>query len=394
MNIISPIDVLTSFLHKAVYKVVLDWGKYFVKPNKKVLVFESFPDYSDNSRAFSDYLIKERKYKIYWIVKDAKSFAKRFQNSRIHFLQEVDKNGIGSVWTLLVLLRAGWMFSTHGFTYAPGSQKGKKYIKLWHGCSFKDKTPQASFTEFDLALVAGPCFIKTKAYFWGCSESKIIAKGYPRYDWLRMKSNKVESVVNLWKQRNKKMIVWMPTFRNDKYNLHNESAIITQFPLMENTVQWNKLDNLCENYSILLVIKLHPFQKDYQINYAHLSNIKMMTNDDLEVNNIQLYEFLGYSDALITDYSSVGVDYLIVDNPIAYTLDDYEVYKKTRGFVFDDPREYMPGSHLYKYRDLEKFIADIANNKDDFREKRNSVKKQLVYESENYCQDIAKELNL
>lgn len=388
------VDRITSFLHKVVYKIVLDWGKYIVKPNKKVLVFESFPDYADNSRAFSDYLLKKGGYKIYWIVKDAKTFSERFPNTRIHFLQEVDKNGVGSVRTLLVLLRAGWMFSTHGFTYAPGSQKGKKYIKLWHGCSFKDKTSQASFTKFDLALVAGPCFIKTKAYFWGCSESKIIAKGYPRYDWLRMKSNKVESVVNLWKRDNKKLIVWMPTFRSDKYNLHNESAVITQFPLMESATQWNELDLLCKKHSVLLVIKLHPFQKDYQIDYSHLNNIKMITNDDFDANNIQLYEFLGYSDALITDYSSIGVDYLIVDNPIAYTLDDYEVYRKTRGFVFEDPRQYMPGYHLYSFCDLGKFIVDIADNKDEFREKRNSVKKQLVYESENYCQDIAKELNL
>lgn len=394
MKHFSKINTLTSFLNKVVYKVVLDYGKYFIRPNKNVLVFESFPDYSDNSRAFSDYLIKERKYKIYWIVKDAKSFAKRFQNSRIHFLQEVDENGIGNVKTLIVLLRAGWMFCTHGFTYVPGPQKRKKYIKLWHGCSFKDKTSQASFTEFDLALVAGPCFIKTKAYFWGCSESKIIAKGYPRYDWLRMKSNKVESFVNLWKRDNKKLIVWMPTFRNDKYNLHNESAIITQFPLMESTTHWDNLDNFCKRYSVLLVIKLHPFQKNYQIDYAHLNNIKMLTNSDFEKTDIQLYEILGYSDALITDYSSVGVDYLIVDNPIAYTLDDYEVYKQTRGFVFDDPREYMPGHHLYRYSDLERFIIDIAQNKDDFREKRHEIRKQLVYESEHYCYDIAKELNL
>ena len=394
MNNISRIDVLNSFLHKLVYKIVLDWGKYFVKPNKKMLVFESFPDYSDNSRAFSDYLLKKGGYKIYWIVKDAKTYAKRFPNPRIHFLQEVDRNGVASIRTLLVLLRAGWIFSTHGFTYVPGTHKRKKFIKLWHGCSFKDKTSQATFTHFDFALVSGPSFIKTKSYFWGCPESKIIAKGYPRYDWLITKSKKAESVVNLWKRDNKKLIVWMPTFRNDKYNLHNESAVITQFPLMESATQWNELDLLCKKHSVLLVIKLHPFQKDYQIDYSHLNNIKMITNDDFDANNIQLYEFLGYSDALITDYSSIGVDYLIVDNPIAYTLDDYEVYRKTRGFVFEDPRQYMPGYHLYSFCDLGKFIADIADNKDEFREKRNSVKKQLVYESENYCQDIAKELNL
>ena len=47
---------------------------------KNVIVFESNADYSDNSRAFYEYLIREKyneKYKIYWFVNDSKKFRER-----------------------------------------------------------------------------------------------------------------------------------------------------------------------------------------------------------------------------------------------------------------------------------------------------------------------------
>ena len=52
---------------------------------------------------------------------------------------------------------------------------------------------------------------------------------------------------------------------------------------------------------------------------------------------------LGSSDALITDYSSVYFDYLLLDKPIGFTVDDMELYIKDRGFIFNNPEEYMPG---------------------------------------------------
>ena len=52
-----------------------------------------------------------------------------------------------------------------------------------------------------------------------------------------------------------------------------------------------------------------------------------MDDTDLEQADVQLYETLSFVDALITDYSSVAIDYLLMDRPIAFTLDDYEKYR-------------------------------------------------------------------
>jgi len=53
----------------------------------------------------------------------------------------------------------------------------------------------------------------------------------------------------------------------------------------------------------------------------------------LEKKQIKLYELIGISDGLLSDYSSVAVDYLLLDRPLGYVLADYNIYKEKRGFV-------------------------------------------------------------
>ena len=107
-----------------------------------------------------------------------------------------------------------------------------------------------------------------------------------------------------------------------------------------------------------------------------------------------MYMFIALTDALISDYSSVAVDYLIVDRPIAFTLDDYEAYKKTRGFVFENPLIYMPGHHLYTFDDLEHFLLDVSMGLDPYKEQRAQVSLKAICLSDNYCQSILKRIGI
>ena len=97
---------------------------------------------------------------------------------------------------------------------------------------------------------------------------------------------------------------------------------------------------------------------------------------------------MAYVDGLITDYSSIGFDFLLVDKPIGFTLDDYEKYKNSRGFVFENPLEYMPGNHIYSLSDLLEFIKNVAEQKDEYKEDRAKVRSIAHNETEDYCQRI------
>lgn len=70
------------------------------------------------------------------------------------------------------------------------------------------------------------------------------------------------------------------------------------------------------------------------------------------------------TDGLITDYSSVGVDYLLVDRSIAYTMDDDKLYQNGRCFVVETVSDCMYGHQLFEFSDLWAFLNDVFNGED------------------------------
>ena len=95
------------------------------------------------------------------------------------------------------------------------------------------------------------------------------------------------------------------------------------------------------------------------------------------------------TDALITDYSSVAIDYLLLDKPIGFTLDDFEEYRKTRGFIFEDPKKYMPGHHIYSFSDLCDFLSSVSDGYDPFWEQRASVRLAAHNKpTSTYCEEV------
>ena len=99
-------------------------------------------------------------------------------------------------------------------------------------------------------------------------------------------------------------------------------------------------------------------------------------------------------DALITDYSSIAVDYLLLDKPIAFTLDDYEEYKQLRGFVFKDALAYMPGHHVFETDQLEAFFDDICAGNDRYRDDRRRLMPRMQNPTDSYCRRIAEQFEI
>ena len=114
----------------------------------------------------------------------------------------------------------------------------------------------------------------------------------------------------------------------------------------------------------------------------------------LEKKQIKLYELIGISDGLLSDYSSVAVDYLLLDRPLGYVLADYNIYKEKRGFVFKDPLEYMPGEKIYNACDIRKFMKHLTDGTDSYRQERAKNLKQMHNKTENYCKRLADYLQL
>lgn len=388
----APLYFGYYLLHKCIEAIYIKWIKMRYPVDDTLIILRSFPDYSDNAKALAEYLVKNgytKKYKIYFDVKDLEDYKNRTEG--ITFFSSKLKMGCYRLSCLRLILTAKYLLSTHDLIIDKRhAQKGQCLVRLWHGCGYKTRKRPERPEMADAALVPGPLFVKVKAAFWNIDEKYIIPIGYPRYDWLRSKDDDTLKLVNSFRtNENTKVIIWMPTFRKDKYGRAKYDYIkITQFPILYSIDDWKRLDSFCARNNVVIVVKRHPFQEDYPIPFDSFSNIKEIKSDLFEQTNIQMYQFIGATDALVSDYSSIAIDYLIVDKPIAFTLDYYEEEKKTRKFIFDDIREYMPGHHLYNIKDMENFIIDVSKGNDPYKDKRRQMYDMSITPSDCYCKSV------
>ncbi|WP_412500726.1 CDP-glycerol glycerophosphotransferase family protein [Vibrio cyclitrophicus] len=70
----------------------------------------------------------------------------------------------------------------------------------------------------------------------------------------------------------------------------------------------------------------------------------------------------------MSDYSSIIIDYLILDRPIAIYDYDYEIYKEENGFCYEFDG-FCPGIRINSQEELIYFFSNFQNN-DGMREKR------------------------
>jgi CDP-glycerol glycerophosphotransferase (TagB/SpsB family) len=264
-------------------------------------------------------------------------------------------------------------------------------INLWHGCGYKDRgNPLPKKKQFDFGLVPGQAFIDVKSKFWGCRKEQIIPIGYPRYDQMKNISEETKIYFAKLKRGFDKVILWMPTFRKTERNEFAASKITGYFelPLLNSAEQLHEIDNYCRKMNTLLCVKRHPKQIKYECENIGFSNIVFINNQDLDEQNADLYGLFACVDALISDYSSSAIDFLLVDKPIAFTLNDMQDYGTVQGFVFEEPLKYMPGHHIYTYEDFLGFINDINMEFDPFCDSRRAIVRETHNPCECYCERI------
>lgn len=381
-------------IHKLIERIFIFFIRNIYSVDESVIILKSVPDYSDNARALCEHMVRNGytdKYKIFFDVSNLEDFKNRIDG--ITFISSKTKTGCYHISYLRLILTAKYLLSTHDLIISNRfAQKGQCIVNLWHGCGYKTrKRPDGKKTKrFDAALVPGPLFVMIKAAFWNVDEKYILPLGYPRYDWIKTKDyDAIKLIDSFKKNEDTKVVMWMPTFRKDKQGRSKYNYIkITQFPILYNIDDWKELDSSCARNNIVIIVKRHPFQEDYSIPFDSFSNIKEIKSDLFEKTNVPMYKFIGVTDALISDYSSIAIDYLIVDKPIAFTLDFYEEETKTRNFIFDDIREYMPGHHLYNIKDMENFISDISKGNDLYKDKRRQMYDKCIAPSDNYCKSV------
>lgn len=360
-------------------------------------------DFTDNARALYEYLIENgynQKYQIVWLVSNPKAFRNK-QVSNVRFVKAESKHGYSSLRAYYYGATAGYFFYTNNTADLNRFRcDGQMTVNLWHGCGYKGATrkkseiPRSKTMEwFDYALVPGPVFVETKADYWDCPKEKVLPLGLPRYDWmLDAKNQKTVFLKTLfrWGKADTKLILWMPTFRQSSLSGYAEAEIKLPYvlPSLEKEEDLEAINYLCEEHDLLLVIKKHPLQTGWAKEPKEYSHVRYVSDEMLQQADIPLYRLVGVADALLSDYSSIAVDFLLLDRPLGYVLTDYEMYAQKRGFIFEHPLDYMPGEHIYQKEDLEQFLLHVAQGMDVCKEKRHACLPQMHCVRSQYRKDI------
>lgn len=332
-----------------------------IPKNKNKIIFESHSDFTDSSRTVYEAIKDNKKYKFIWFV----DHPENFHNSKNTIFLDISKKR--SIRNLYHILTSKYIFFTHR-SFPLQNYKKQYVVNLTHGLGMKNargKMPE----DFNYILNGSEQFSDITCYTYRCEKNNLLNLGLPRNDLLFEKDEKVEKLVNGYD----KLILWLPTFRQHKNgSIDVEFNENQTFPLFFD----NELDELNEKlkkYNYLLILKLHPAQKLTNYDLFQFSNIKIMVNEDLDNLGIHFYHLIGRADTLLTDYSSVGNDYLLLDRPIGYVINDVNEFKNSRGFNSDNVEYYLPGSKIMTKKDFYQYLEDFKQGKDSFQKERKRV---------------------
>ena len=327
-----------------------------IPKSENILVFNSFPDYTDNSYALYRYLMnnKKYKYKLIWIFNDKTSICK---------YQEVTAYYKFSFKAFYYFAKAKFVFSTHGLYSFLELNQGLKLVNLWHGMPLKTigsmdlQRDGSSPTKADYLIATSEFFQKIMAKsFNDLPIDRVLLTGQPRNDLLFEETLFFENYGIDIKQFNS-IGIWLPTYRQSivgdirKDGVYNENGISF---LTMNELQ--KLDDFLQKNSSLLIVKLHPMDALQYVDFAHLKNLIIIKPKEFKE---QLYPLLGKCDYLLTDYSSVWIDYCILKRPIGFVMNDIEEYKKSRGLTIENLDEKLPGTIINTFDKLTLFISNL-----------------------------------
>ena len=333
-------------------------------PTTNIIVFNSFPDYTDNAYAIYCYIYKKYgcKYKYVWLINEREN-VKKIQKQVNNNVCVYYKMSVMGIWTYI---RCRYCFFTHGILESLTLHQHKdKMINMWHGMPLKvvgvaDGKGEDYMHNTDVLLANSFLFQGLMAKCFNVPLEKVLPIGQPRCDTLFNETDYFEKN-DINRNDYSKIGIWLPTYM---VSIHqNEKRIDGAYKKgcisFMNEELLSRLDEELVNLNQLLIVKLHPMDILQTYRFKSYCNIRIVKQDDF---NCQLYPLLGNCDYLLTDFSSVSVDFDICRKPMGFPISDLKSYQEGRGFMFDDIASVLPGPIIKNYDELIDFIRNPIYN--------------------------------
>lgn len=248
-------------------------------------------------------------------------------------------------------LRAGLLAVTHGFGDVNRyGIRGAVIVQLWHGAPLKKlhaDSPAATqlgmlgripgmtslmrwlyrrgTRQISLLPTGSEHFVPSLCSAFDLTPDEVRVLGEPRTDVLfrgsredRIAASRSLLASHLGALDDRRVVLYAPTWRDGDPD-----------PGVPSADQWSRIDAFCERFDCLLVIRPHPLGiGDYTYTSPH---VRVLPPSAQPESMPLLWGLAG----LVTDYSSMLVDFAVTDEPIVFLAPDLAAYEHSRG-LYDD----------------------------------------------------------
>lgn len=369
------------------YEFIIIVISILVPKNKKYWVFGSRLGnyYNDNSRYLFEYVINNHKeIKACWVTQNRKVYTELktkgypvalfFSLSGLyHSIRSLI--GIVSVVTedvnSIAMMRA-------------------KIIQLWHAIQIKgwedgrynepSENPRLSerirlyLNRFNYVFVSSENQRNILSWLLNVQRSRIKITGFPKTDVLfktkrtaKRSSTNISDFTGLKIPMDKRIVFYLPTFRDKYFNKVYDLFHRYDF-------NFESFEKLLRRHDAVLIIMPHYHLKVDKklLNKADKSDTIFMYNSSAQ--NFDPNSIHQFIDILLTDFSSIYINFLIQDRPIIFTPFDYDFYTKEDSHLAFDYSDVTPGPKAYNWNEVRRHLDDFLSGKDMYKSDRKRIR--------------------
>lgn len=335
---------------------------------------------SGNMFSLAIELASRNSFEVYWASKEPESAEKMFEFYGIENIKVIKHLSYeyGNI-----IATAKYLFTDNTFYPFFSKREGQELTNTWHGTPLKTLGKDIKGEETSFGNIVKTMLQVDHMYFSnqhtatrhlnsldldGILDTNVYIAPSPRNSSFFISSHK-KAIIEKENLQNKKVFVYLPTYRGKSSNANDESANKIQEFLA------NFVSTLPEDY--IIYYKLHPIDTQNLTVSSNENRIRKIPEE------YELYDFLSVTDGLITDYSSIMFDYALSDKPIYLYTYDKEEYFSERGTYLDI--ESLPFPKFSDSETLVKAIDNNSQNKIDITEFKN---KFAPYDNANGAKEI------
>lgn len=340
--------------------------------SRRICVFGAWlgKKFADNSKALFIEAQKHKELHVIWIAKDQEVVDMVRQEG----YEAYTWFSVKGIW---YQLRAKYAVISNGISDLKHAFLGNAvFINLWHGVPLK-KIGYDDFYEKDwnskkqsirdkiINVPLGREYVvatsKTIAEIYQGAfrrpKEQILCLGQPRNDiFFTNTSNPLFS--------GKKIILYAPTHRKEG----KEPIDLTKI------MQMDQLEEFCKKNDYYFLVKKHFYHSLETEELSLYSRILDITKEPYDTQKL-----LMAADILITDYSSIYIDYLLLDRPIIFYYFDYENYLQSDREMYFDYEKVTPGDKVNNFGELLDSLNHISHDKNDSRSGERKEIRDLFY---------------